>query len=371
MFFIYTSDALQNLYENRKNIILFVIFLVMSFTGIIVTDSLIYSVSQKAESELNINGDNVITVNLQKPISLAMAKNIFLNTNFKVNTSRKSYFKVGNTPFTENTEAITGTENNIIKQWEEGIESKFHGNVIISRNIPVNSGRIFVAGIPFVVIHSKTEKPTDFLNSLGLSPGNNYGSYLIPLDTMFRLTLDNHIDKIELIKNDGVNNNDINLIKVVLNKNEIKNYSVTSFLDVKETVHNVLERFNILTNSIYSLLTLMSLVVVHTVCKRNYQLRCTEFALKVIHGINIKTIIYTVMIETFITTMLSALLSIGVSSIIFTLLSSILKTDINFRFDMIFYSLSIVTFVCYISGMLSGISFFKESPVTLIKERMQ
>ena len=71
MFLTYTSDALQNLYENRKNIILFVIFLVISFTGIIVTDSLIYSVSQKAESELNINGDNVITVNLQKPISLA------------------------------------------------------------------------------------------------------------------------------------------------------------------------------------------------------------------------------------------------------------------------------------------------------------
>ncbi|HBL8814442.1 TPA: permease, partial [Escherichia coli] len=332
MLLICTSDALQNLHENKKSILLFVIFLVMSFTGIIVTDSLIYSVSQKAESELNINGDNIITVNLQKPVRLAMVKTIFSSANFKTSASRKNYFKVGYSPFTENSEAITGVENNIIERWGESIKSKFHGNVVIAINIPVKENYIFIAGIPFFVIHSTTEKPTDFLDSLGLSSGNNRGSYIIPLDTMFRLTLDNHIDKIELIKNKEINNNDINLVKAELNNYEIKNYSVTSFLDAKEAVHNVLERFSILTNSIYGLLTLMSLVIVHTVCKRNYQLRCTEFALKVIHGIKIKTIIYTVMIETFITTMFSALLSISVSSFILNSLSSIVKADIHFRF---------------------------------------
>ncbi len=365
------SDALQNLHENRRNIFLFVIFLVISFAGIIITDSLIYSVSQKAESELDISGDNVITVDLQKPISLTMAKTIFFGTYFKIRTSKKNYFRVGDSPFTESTKLITGIENNITEQWGDGITSKFHGNVIIAKNIPVKSPNVFIAGIPFVIIHSITEKPTDFLNSLGLSSGNNYGSYIIPLDTMFRLTLDNHIDKIELLKNAEINNDDIYLVKTELNKNDIKNYSVTSFLDAKETVRNVLDRFSILTNAIYSLLTLMSLVIVHTVCKRNYQLRCTEFALKVIHGIKIKVIIYTVVIETFITTMFSALLSVGFSSVVLSSLSSVVKAGIHFRFDMIFYSLFIVSFVCYMSGMLSGISFFKENPVTLIKERMQ
>ncbi|HFG3530887.1 TPA: permease, partial [Escherichia coli] len=49
---IYINDALLNIYENKKQMLSFVVFLTLSFIGIIITDSLIFSVSKKAEEEL-------------------------------------------------------------------------------------------------------------------------------------------------------------------------------------------------------------------------------------------------------------------------------------------------------------------------------
>lgn len=77
MFIICICDAFLNLYENRKSFIVFTIFLIISFTGIIMTDSLIYSVSQRAESELKIQGDNVITIDFRTPVTIEKVNSFF------------------------------------------------------------------------------------------------------------------------------------------------------------------------------------------------------------------------------------------------------------------------------------------------------
>ncbi|HAH9765604.1 TPA: permease, partial [Escherichia coli] len=63
---IYINDALLNIYENKKQMLSFVVFLTLSFIGIIITDSLIFSVSKKAEEELKTYGDNIISINIYK-----------------------------------------------------------------------------------------------------------------------------------------------------------------------------------------------------------------------------------------------------------------------------------------------------------------
>ncbi|HFM2323322.1 TPA: permease, partial [Escherichia coli] len=44
----YLKEALLNIIENRRQNFAFLVFLSLSFIGIIITDSLIYSVSLKA-----------------------------------------------------------------------------------------------------------------------------------------------------------------------------------------------------------------------------------------------------------------------------------------------------------------------------------
>lgn len=46
----------------------FLFFISISFSGVIIVDSLIYSVSLKAEKELNIYGENVIHIKFSPPV---------------------------------------------------------------------------------------------------------------------------------------------------------------------------------------------------------------------------------------------------------------------------------------------------------------
>lgn len=365
-------DALQNLYENRKNAIVFMIFLVMNFTGIIVTDSLIYSVSQRAETELTISGDKIISVDFRTPVSITKINSIFSGANYDISVSKKNYFIMGNSPYSDNVEVVVGVDQKRISLWGISSALPFQGDVAIV-NDKSQDGRdnLFIAGIPFDVVGYKKDRPTVFLDSLGLGGHDSYGSVFIPIDTMFRLSLDNNIDNVNFIKCKEVNIEDVMWIEKKLNKNGIDNFSVTSYLDAKRAVNNVLSRFNILTNSIYILLTVMSLVIVYTISRRNYQLRGTEFALKIIHGVDKKLIILIVIIETFITNLLGCLISIFFSLILLKILSSIFNTDIFFRFNMICISLLVVMLVSYISGLYSGRVFFKKDPILLIRRRMQ
>ncbi len=99
----------------------------------------------------------------------------------------------------------------------------------------------------------------------------------------------------------------ITVVKNQLNKYNIGGYTLTTSLDAREVVERVLNRFSLLTNSIYILLTITAIISSIIVCKRNFYSRATEFALKIIHGIPYGNIQIIVVIETFFTVIISLL----------------------------------------------------------------
>ena len=66
---MYIREAIQNIIENKKIIMVILIFFIVGFSGIAVTDSLIYSTSKKAEMELTLSGRNIITVDFNTKVS--------------------------------------------------------------------------------------------------------------------------------------------------------------------------------------------------------------------------------------------------------------------------------------------------------------
>lgn len=372
MLIVYIHDALNNLFENRKSAIVLVIFLVISFMGIIITDSIIFSVSKKAEAELTINNDNVVSISFQTSINQAKIEEKLKFIPYKLSFSQKKYFTVGDSPYTDQIASVIGVDDKKIKMWDISTTRPFEGNVVILTKEKYQDKKYtFIDGIPFIIIGKKENKKTDFLDSLGLINTSGEQGYIIPLKTMQRLTLENSIDNVDFIKDKEISSNDIYNIKDILNKNLISNYDIRSYFDAKDAVDNVLQRFNVLTNTIYMLLTLMALVIINIVSRRNFELRKTEFALKIIHGISINTITIIVAIEITIISLIGACLSLLLSYITLSILSIVLKTGILFRFQMISISLTIVIVASYISCIYSGRSFFKLNPVELIKKRMQ
>lgn len=369
MFIICIRDAFLNLYENRKSFIVFTIFLIISFTGIIVTDSLIYSVSQRAESELKIYGDNIISVDFRTPVTIGKVSDFFSSVPFSLSFSKRSYLNFSESPLSDDIHQVTGVDPLRVKLWGIRKSKEFTGNVII---YSAEGKQIspYLNGVPFNIVATMNSRTTDFLDSLGLKSNNHLENIVIPLDTMFRFTIDNNIDNVQLIKNGEVDSSDITIINNILTAHGINDYTINSYLDAKETVRNVMNRFGILTNSVYILLTIMALVVVHTIIHRNFQLRNTEFAIKVIHGVSKNVIISVVVIETFIVTVTSVCLSLLVSYIIMFFISDLLHTEILFRLNMVLISQLLVISACNISGILSGLSFFKKNPLQLLKERM-
>ncbi|HGG6451047.1 TPA: FtsX-like permease family protein, partial [Salmonella enterica subsp. enterica serovar Chester] len=151
----------------------------------------------------------------------------------------------------------------------------------------------------------------------------------------------------------------------------ITKFSIHSVLDAKLAVNKVLERFSLLTNSIYTLLTVMMIIIIIMVCRKTFQSRSTEFALKLIHGVDKAVIIRTVIVELMIITFIGLFSSILLTIFMSYVLSLYLGIVLLFRFEMIFLSFLLVMFASYISGVYTGIGFFKENPVNLIKNRMQ
>lgn len=69
LFFLILKESLQNIQENKNMMYLYLFVLILSFTGVIITDSLINSVSKTAQSELRDEGDSIITINFHVPKS--------------------------------------------------------------------------------------------------------------------------------------------------------------------------------------------------------------------------------------------------------------------------------------------------------------
>ncbi|EEU9452376.1 permease [Escherichia coli] len=370
---MYIREAIQNIIENKKIIMVILIFFIVGFSGIAVTDSLIYSTSKKAEMELTLSGRNIITVDFNTKVSEKKIDSIFYNDSYIISKSKKNIFNVGKSPFENEIKMVLGTDD--ISIYNRSIEMPFlfKGDVVFVSGEECNCGNesIFFNGLPFKIIGEINNKKTEFLDSLGLSSFKNKVNYIIPIETMFRLTLDDTIDSINIVKRGEVNYNDIVKIKEALMNNDVIDFTVHSILDAKKAVENVLSRFTILTNTVYILLNVMMLVIIITVCRRAFQDRGVEFALKVIHGIDKRIIIHTVIVEMMLITLTGVFISMILTTIIMYFLSLYVGIEMFFRPVMIMLSLLLVILASYVVGIHSGASFFKQNPVNLIKNRKQ
>ncbi|HAX5210223.1 TPA: permease [Escherichia coli] len=367
----YIKDALQNILENRAQVLPFIIFLILSLAGIIITDSLIYSVSEKAEEELKTFGDNVISVSINdnktiNDVRLALSP-VYKSLAF----SRTYIFSGGKTPYDDNSLSVTGIDSAALSLYKFNLDDKFEGDVaVVSKNGPYsNLGTVFLTGIPFKIIGVIPEKKTDFLDSLGLSEYQSANQLLIPLDTLFRLTLSSSIDNVKIVvSGDRVTMGDIVNVQNLLNQ-IVPEYNIRTVLDARQAVDRVLSRFSLLTNTIYVMLTLFSSVICIVLCRRIFSSRGTEFALKIIHGINQNAIIFVVITEAIVMLAISLLGSLVVSYSVMLWLSRMLSADIRVRLVMIALSLTIITLIFLFSNVLFGKLFFRVNPVYIIKGR--
>ncbi|HHE1438788.1 TPA: FtsX-like permease family protein [Yersinia enterocolitica subsp. palearctica] len=372
---IYILEAIISLKENIRYTLTFIVFLSLSFLGVIITDSLIYSVSMQAEKELKSRGNNIISIELYqkgKKDSIAKVLNDFYA---KLSYSQRSFLSGGNSPYSDETISVMATDKagiNLI-MGDEFDDSLFEGNVAIYNNnnqdISDKPRMIFFNGVPFHIIGVKNKSKAEFLDSLGLSPNNSNEKYYIPLDTLFRFNLDNKIDNVQIIFDKDVTDEMSTAVKNKLKRNNIDKYMITTSLDARMIVERVLNRFSLLTNSIYLLLTITAIISCVVVCKRNFQSRSTEFALKIIHGISYKDIQIVVVIETIFTVIVSLLLSIVISILAIISLSSMLHIAVKIRWLMILISLSTVLMLCFIVNLFYGNKTFKINPVDLIQAR--
>ncbi|ENY7135256.1 permease [Escherichia coli] len=365
---------MQNIAENKKQIFTFVIFLTLSFIGITITDSLIFSVSKKAEEELKTYGDNVISIDIynQKNINEVMQ---VLSPIYKSLSYSKTYiFNGGQTPYDDKPLSVTGIDAlglSINKITTNNME--FNGDVaIVSEDSPyLHNGIVFLNGIPFKIIGVIPKMKMDFLDSLGLSKYQSNNQLFVPLSTLFRFKLSSNIDNVKIVLSDKVGENDINTTKKTLGEEKIPEYNIITALDVRTTVDKVLNRFSILTNTIYIMLTLFAAVICIVLCKRTFSSRSTEFALKIIHGIKQNSIILVVIIESMITLVICLFNSLVASYFIMLWMSQMLSTDIKIRVVMISLSLSGVLLIFLCSNIFLGKLFFRINPIYLIKGRQQ
>ncbi|WP_190284587.1 FtsX-like permease family protein [Citrobacter sp. S-77] len=347
-------------------------FLVIGFTGITLTDSMIYSTSLQAQTELNVNGDEVLSVDFSKPYSGKKIEILFNEYAYTLSKIKETFFFIGSSPFSDDMKLVVGVDEHKFNSLLPESKIEFKGTVVIVPNdAPFNKGEnIFLNGVPFKVIGKVKRKKTDFLDSLGISTVKFNSKYLIPLETMYRLVLDDQINSVDFIKKEQIVPEDIAIVKKIFLDNDVKDFSIHSVLDAKETVKKVFDRFSILTNSVYILLTIMVVVIVMVSCRKIFQSRTTEFALKIIHGIDKKIIIRIVIVEVILITLASSLMSTFLTVILIHIISQLFEIKMHIRLFMISGSFIIVVISCYLTSIFSGNQFFKINPVNLIKNSL-
>ena len=340
----------------------------LSLAGIIITDSLIFSSSTAAQKELEIKGDNTITIRFDTPQKYEIIKELKeIEGVTNVQAEKKIYMEVGSNPFS--------TRINLVVGIEQGIGSIFFVNnknneVIINKfHDDINYKYLYLNGIPYEIVGKTKKQKTDFLDSLGISSGTKNVALYIPIGVAFRHSLDNKIDAASLFFDSKVKQGKIDLVtKLIINKG-IKNFTTYSYIDAKRIVDNVLDRFSLLTNTIYCLLSITAIIITTAMCKRNFQYRSTEFAIKIIHGISPKQISKITLIESLLITSSTVLVSSLLSSLALYLLSSLLKVDVMIRFNILSISIIFISFSALIANIYMGWLLYKKNPLLLIKDR--
>ncbi|EMF8524831.1 ABC transporter permease [Escherichia coli] len=372
LFFLILKESLQNIQENKNMMYLYLFVLILSFTGVIITDSLINSVSKTAQSELRDEGDSIITINFHVPKSRYQMAAILSQMEIKdMFFSKRIFFQVGENPFTTQLKKITGIESKDVllsgASSDFGIKDK--NSVAIRDNEPFKKKFIYINGIPFKVYNIAAKKKTNFLDSLGLSSLQEDGGFFIPLETALRLSLSNEIDSVKLLLKKEADDSVLLQLRELLKKNGVNDYSVISFIDAKKIVDNVLDRFSLLTNIMYFFLTVTSVITAKSMSKKMFQYRSTEFALKILNGINGKIVCFVILMESIIVALFSLLMSLLVSFFTLITVSNIISVKLIMRYDVLGMSVFIIVFFLCVYNIRLSYSLFSKDLSILIKER--
>lgn len=359
-------ESIINTYENRRVFIPFIIFISLSFLGIIITDSLIFSSTVAAQDELKINGDDTLTIYFDEAQDKDRILNIF-NHEIEVTAEKYAYIKIGENPFKANIRAIHGVE-----KIENVIFSDDRNEIIIKNSLfPEDVSEVYLNGLPFKIIKKIGKKRTDFLDSLGLNSNINTASLFIPLKTLSRLTLSNKINSINLRFGEKINERHLEFAKDILISHNIINYNMHSYMDAKKTVDTVIDRFYILTNTIYILLFLTSCILTISLCKKNFHYRCTEFAIKIIHGVSPRQIAQITFTETIILIIISVITSCITSWLVLYKLSDLVGMVINIRLKVLILTSTMIAMVAIISNIMLGVFLYKRNPLNIIRDRFK
>ena len=374
MLFLIFKESSKNIQENKSMMYLYSFVLILSFTGIIITDSLINSVAKTAQSELRSDGEATITINFHISKSRDLIANILSKMEIKdVFFSKTLFLKVGENPFASQLKKVTGIESEDILfdvlRSDFGVKENSSVVVRSSNNDLAKNKYIYINDLPFKVNSVASKKKTVFLDSLGLNSPQEEGDVFISLETATRLSLNNEIDSARVVLKKEVD--DINLMQLntLLKSSGIDNYKIISFIDAKRAVDNVLSRFSLLTNIMYFFLTVTSIIMAKSMSKKMFQCRSTEFALKMLNGINGKTVCIVIFIESSIVALLSIFVSLLISFVILVVVSGAISVDLAMRYNALITSVCVIAlFLCIYNTKLSYSLFSKELS-TLIKER--
>jgi len=370
----YLKEALLNIIENRRQNFAFLVFLSLSFIGIIITDSLIYSVSLKAEEELKVHSDKVIFVKLYRPKTVGYITEKFITVSKVLSFSKNEFLYVSDTPFSGELFSVSGIDKlGLNTEYSGDLNDKYNGNVaIVNESSPFFSKKqIFINGVPFKIIGVRLNSKTDFLDSLGLKANQSDEHIFIPLETMFKMKLDNRVNAVKIFLDNIVTKRDINNVKRVLYDNDIRKFDIVTSLNAKEAVDRVLERFSLLTNSVYVILTLSASVTCFILSKRSFYSRRVELALKIIHGTEKKEITVLIIIESLIMLSVCLFISLIHAGVIMHIIKYFLDVTISIRTTMITISLANVLLVFIFANIIFSRLFFSINPVNAIKGKIE
>lgn len=372
LFFLILKESLHNIQENKNMMYLYLFVLILSFTGVIITDSLINSVAKTAQSELRDEGDSIITINFHMPKSRYQMAVILSQMEIRDMLFRKkTFFQVGENPYATQLKKITGVESKdmlfdgMISEF--GIREKdsvaIRGNNFLKKNV------VYINGIPFKTYNIAAKRKTTFLDSLGLNSLQEDGDFFIPLETALRLSLSNEIDSVKLVLKKEVDASYLLQLNELLKKNGVDDYSIISFIDAKKVVDNVLNRFSLLTNIMYFFLTITSVITAKSMSKKMFQYRSTEFALKILNGINGKIVCFVIFTESIVVALFSLLMSLLVSFGILVTVSDIISVKLMMRYDVLALSVFVIVFFLCVYNIRLSYSLFSKDLSILIKER--
>ena len=346
----------------------------LSFIGIIITDSLIFSVSLKAEEELKVHSDKIIFVKFYRPKTAEYITKKFITVSKVLSFSKNAFLYVGDTPFSGEPFLVNGIDKLGLNTGYMGdLSDKYNGNVaIVNESSPfLGKKQIFINGVPFKIIGVRLNSKTDFLDSLGLKANQSDEHILIPLETMFKMKIDNRVDAVKIFLDNIVTKRDINNVKRVLYENDIRKFDIVTSLNAKEAVDRVLDRFSLLTTSVYVILTLSASVTCFILSKRSFYSRRVELSLKIIHGTEKKEITVLIIVESLIMLSVCLFISIIYAGGILHIIKYFLDVTISIRATMITISLANVLLVFISSNIIFGRLFFSINPVNAIKGKIE